>query len=211
MIFARAAQAELAIATRILHQRHCLAGKSVSNIRLYASKSKRTNHESIKSLERDASGKIDTSKLIPASKMKVDPANQQVYDTTESTMQATSKKIKDEVVEMEMRASGRVTPDLLNPVRVEAKGSLVKLSDVATIGVRDGNNLIITVFDETVSMPYSYLSYKSELVTLLVHKSNRKGNIRGQATAYYSSESGSEDDQDTCSQVRVCLLRGELH
>jgi ribosome recycling factor len=62
---------------------------------------------------------------------------------------------RKEVAAFETRASGRITPALLAPVRVEAygKGSeAVKLEEVATVGIKDGSLLIVTVFDENVSV-----------------------------------------------------------
>jgi ribosome recycling factor len=54
---------------------------------------------------------------------------------------------------LETRASGRVVPALLNPVRVSLPGTDgegVPLDKVAAIGVRDGSTLWITAFDEHV-------------------------------------------------------------
>ena len=61
--------------------------------------------------------------------------------------------LRREFAAMEMRASGRVTPDVLSPVRVQLPGAkeAVKLDAVSTVGVREGNTLIVTVFEEQVS------------------------------------------------------------
>ncbi|KAG9123510.1 hypothetical protein FRC07_014843 [Ceratobasidium sp. 392] len=66
-------------------------------------------------------------------------------------MGATLEWYKRELAQMETRVSGRVMPSLLDPVRVKIKssgGATSKLDEVATIGVKDGNVLVITVFDE---------------------------------------------------------------
>ncbi|KAG8216569.1 ribosome recycling factor domain-containing protein [Butyriboletus roseoflavus] len=56
---------------------------------------------------------------------------------------------RKEVAAFETRASGRITPALLSPVRVETRrGQAVKLEEVATVGIKDGSVLIVTVFDE---------------------------------------------------------------
>jgi ribosome recycling factor len=67
-------------------------------------------------------------------------------------MDHTLEWYKRELSQMEARVSGRVVPSLLDPVRVRIKGSggAVKLEEVATVGVRDGNVLDITLFDEAV-------------------------------------------------------------
>ncbi|KAG8726251.1 hypothetical protein FRC12_023564 [Ceratobasidium sp. 428] len=66
-------------------------------------------------------------------------------------MEATLEWYKRELAQMETRASGRVMPSLLDPVRVKLKndgGVALRLDEVATVGVKDGNVLVITVFDE---------------------------------------------------------------
>ncbi len=51
------------------------------------------------------------------------------------------------------RAAGRVTPALLANVRVKEQ----KLEEVATVGVRDGSMLVVTVFDEEVRFTFLLL------------------------------------------------------
>ncbi|KAF8595527.1 ribosome recycling factor [Ceratobasidium sp. AG-I] len=66
-------------------------------------------------------------------------------------MNATVEWYKRELAQMEARVSGRVVPSLLDPVRVKLKGNTgapLRLDEVATVGVRDGNVLVITLFDE---------------------------------------------------------------
>ncbi|KAF8755492.1 Ribosome recycling factor [Rhizoctonia solani] len=66
-------------------------------------------------------------------------------------MDSTIDWFKRELAQMEARVSGRVVPSLLDPVRVKLKdagGAAVKLDQVSTVGVRDGNVLVITLFDE---------------------------------------------------------------
>ncbi|CAE6460720.1 unnamed protein product [Rhizoctonia solani] len=66
-------------------------------------------------------------------------------------MDSTLEWFRRELAQMESRVSGRVVPSLLDPVRVKLKnaGSAnVPLDQVSTVGVRDGNVLVITLFDE---------------------------------------------------------------
>lgn len=61
---------------------------------------------------------------------------------------------RKECAAIETRASGRVTPSVLAPVRVFLPGNPetgLKLEEVATVGVRDGSMLLITLFEEDVS------------------------------------------------------------
>ncbi|CAE7209874.1 unnamed protein product [Rhizoctonia solani] len=66
-------------------------------------------------------------------------------------MDTTLEWFKRELAQMESRVSGRVVPSLLDPVRVKLKdsgGVAIRLDQVSTVGVRDGNVLVITLFDE---------------------------------------------------------------
>lgn len=107
-----------------------------SYIRSYASKSKAKS----------------TADLVPGSKQALtSEAARLEYGKSEAKMNAAVEWYRKEVAGLETRASGRVTPALLSPVRIELAGKgkdLVKLEEVATIGVRDGSTLIITVFEE---------------------------------------------------------------
>lgn len=112
---------------------------TTSYIRLYASRSKAKS----------------TADLVPGSKQALtSEVSRLEYGKSEAKMSAAVEWYRKEVAGLETRASGRVTPALLSPVRVELPGrgkDLVKLEELATIGVRDGSTLIITVFEEHVS------------------------------------------------------------
>ena len=76
----------------------------------------------------------------------------EVYFKAEDSMKATVDKYRKDLVNLEARASGRVTPALLAPVRVPLPDveSKVKLEEIATVGVREGTTLLVTVFEEHV-------------------------------------------------------------
>jgi ribosome recycling factor len=59
---------------------------------------------------------------------------------------------RKECAGVESRATGRVTPEVLDAVRVRLPGSdkELHLNEVATVGVRDGSTLLITIFEEDV-------------------------------------------------------------
>jgi ribosome recycling factor len=101
--------------------------------------------------------KGSTSKLVPGSKLvSSDPAVIEEYEKTEKKMQAAVDWFRREVANHETRATGRVTPALLSPVTVSIpsrKGETVRLEEVATVGVREGSTLLVTVFEEAVSKP----------------------------------------------------------
>ncbi|KAG8732719.1 hypothetical protein FRC11_011378 [Ceratobasidium sp. 423] len=76
----------------------------------------------------------------------------EVINQANHKMDSTLEWFKRELAQMESRVSGRVIPSLLDPVLVKLKnagGMAVKLDQVSTVGVRDGNVLVITLFDET--------------------------------------------------------------
>ncbi|KAH8116119.1 ribosome recycling factor [Phellopilus nigrolimitatus] len=67
-------------------------------------------------------------------------------------MQAAVDWFRRETATMEMQGSGRVSPDVLKPVRVAlpgaGEGETCSLTEVATVGVREGTTLLVTVFAE---------------------------------------------------------------
>lgn len=99
---------------------------------------------------------VQTATLTPASQLKVGTEEgQREYDAAKARMQAAVAHLKRELAVLETRGSGRVTPALLDPVRVQLPNgpeSGQRLQDVATVGVREGTTLIVTMFDEGVRM-----------------------------------------------------------
>lgn len=94
-----------------------------------------------------------TATLVPGSKQPItDEAARQEYAKAETSMHGSVEWYRKECAMVEARASGRITPALLSPVRVKLPDTTneFKLEEVATVGVRDGSILLITVFDENV-------------------------------------------------------------
>ncbi|KIJ15328.1 hypothetical protein PAXINDRAFT_169134 [Paxillus involutus ATCC 200175] len=84
---------------------------------------------------------------------------------------------RKEVAAFETRASGRITPALLAPVRVEAygKGSeAVKLEEVATVGIKDGSLLIVTVFDENNMKAVEQGIYSAKLPNIVPQRQDSR-------------------------------------
>jgi ribosome recycling factor len=112
---------------------------------------------------------IATTSLTPGSQQTLtDPAAREEFARADAKMAGCVEWLRREVSQLEARASGRVTPQLLAPVRVsvssvgpsaasaasassEAKKG-ARLEELATVGVRDGTTLIVTVFDPQVSV-----------------------------------------------------------
>jgi ribosome recycling factor len=117
-----------------------------------------------------------TASLVPGSKQKItDEAAIEDYKKAEKKMQAAIDWYRKEVAGLETRASGRVTPALLSTVRVELPDSkeLFRLEDVATVGVRDGSTLLVTLFEERVSTSICLL-YTVLMPGLVDHKIRRE-------------------------------------
>ncbi|RDX54660.1 ribosome recycling factor [Lentinus brumalis] len=89
---------------------------------------------------------VSTDSLVPASqRIAASPE----YKGTEGKMQGVLDWFRKEVAALETRATGRVTPALLSPVRVMLpNASGVRLEDIATVGVKEGTTLLVTVFEE---------------------------------------------------------------
>ena len=129
-------------------------------VRSYAKPAKKSHN---KGRERDdvpQAGKkvgkgVSTDELIPASQRIAASAD---YKSAESKMQGVLDWFRKEVAALETRATGRVTPALLSSVRVKPPGATdargVRLEEVATVGGKEGTTLLVTVFEEHVSLVY---------------------------------------------------------
>jgi ribosome recycling factor len=76
-----------------------------------------------------------------------------LLEQTERKMRLAIDHYGKELGTLETRASGRVNPSLLDPIRIpsmDGRGKL-KLNAVATVGVKEGHTLVITLFDDKVS------------------------------------------------------------
>ncbi|KAH9852476.1 ribosome recycling factor domain-containing protein [Lenzites betulinus] len=144
--------------SRVVVQR---AAAVVNQQRFYAKpvkKSKEKGKDKEKENEREREAVFSSSKrskgataddLIPASQRIV---SSEEYKKAEGKMQTALEWYRKEVAVLETRATGRVTPALLAPVRVKVPGAShprgVRLEEVATIGVKEGTTLLVTVFEE---------------------------------------------------------------
>lgn len=139
---------------RLLPSTNTRLPASSNSVRSYAKKSKHTSQD----LE-DAPGKktkVSAAEIIPGSQqILTDPTQAAEYEKCSSKMAQAVDWFRRETAQMETRASGRVTPQLLSPVRVKYGGEgseAVRLEEVATVGVRDGTTLVVTVFETDVSV-----------------------------------------------------------
>jgi ribosome recycling factor len=121
----------------------------IPGVRTYASK----KNKKAQDVEEDRPAKkaSTTDQLVPASARILAG---DVYYKAENSMKAAIEWYRKEVAGMETRANGRVTPSVLSPVRVTLHGAnkSSRLEEVATVGVREGTTLVVTVFEEQVGL-----------------------------------------------------------
>ncbi|KAI0797260.1 ribosome recycling factor domain-containing protein [Irpex lacteus] len=125
----------------------------VIQTRSYASKKKSkhadpSDEPTTKVKSKSKSSSNEAEDLVPGSQRI---AAGEVYLKAEESMKSTLERFRKEVSSLETRASGRVTTSLLAPVRVklpdhDPKG--VRLEEIATVGVREGTTLVVTVFED---------------------------------------------------------------
>ncbi|KAF8589118.1 ribosome recycling factor, partial [Ramaria rubella] len=92
-----------------------------------------------------------TSGLIPTSQRALKDENSQAeYDKVSAKMVAAVDWLRKEVAGLKARGVGHVTPAILDPIKIVLPGSSkeLRLEEVATVGVREGANLIITLFED---------------------------------------------------------------
>lgn len=120
--------------------------------RFYASR--KGNKEAEKDKNKNKRAPLSTDTLVPGSKLRISEAALEEYSKCNDKMNAAVEWYRKEVAGLENRVSGRVSPALLSPVRVALpdRGSeRLRLEEIATVGVKDGSVLIVTVFEENVS------------------------------------------------------------
>jgi hypothetical protein len=125
----------------------------------------KTESKSILHGSKRARAPIATTFLTPGSQQTItNPTAQEEFARADAKMTSCVEWLRREVSQLEARASGRVTPQLLAPVRVSVSSGPSKISaseakkarleELATVGVRDGSTLIVTVFDPQVSCAF---------------------------------------------------------
>ncbi|KDQ08753.1 hypothetical protein BOTBODRAFT_37615 [Botryobasidium botryosum FD-172 SS1] len=137
---------------------------TTSSVRLYASKkgakasrhARQQHHE-----EDDADDDLPVTKVVSGKGKgkkgveEIVPGGEDVVESlekSETKMKGAVEWFRKEVAMLESRGSGRVTPAYLDPVRVVAYKDAppVKLQEIATIGVKEGSTLVVTVFEESM-------------------------------------------------------------
>ena len=123
------------------------------SLRTYASKNKGKTKQATFQSEIKGSHASSTSGLIPTSQRALaDETAQAEYDKTSTKMVAAVDWLRKEVAGIKARATGHVTPAILDPVRVTLPDDSKehRIEEVATVGVREGSNLIVTLYEDNV-------------------------------------------------------------
>ncbi|KAF5318638.1 hypothetical protein D9619_010953 [Psilocybe cf. subviscida] len=118
-----------------------------------------------------------TSSFVPGSKQPItDPAAQQEYAKADSAMATSVDWFRKECAASEARAAGRVTPALLSPVRVKLPEDPrpMRLEELATVGVREGSTLLITLFDEHTAKHVEAALYESGIPGVVPHRQDAR-------------------------------------
>ncbi|KAL4073392.1 ribosome recycling factor domain-containing protein [Scleroderma citrinum] len=119
-----------------------------------------------------------TAELVPGSQqlLTTEEARSE-YKKAQTKMFSTVEWYRKEVATFETRASGRVTPALLTPIKVETQGrdgEPLRLEEVATVGVKDGSMLIVTVFDENNLKVVEQAIYSAKLPNVIPQKQDSR-------------------------------------
>ncbi|KAF7289128.1 Protein kinase domain-containing protein [Mycena chlorophos] len=166
-VLARAAQ------PAILPQRQLHASQPRYAKKNRDTKSKHSDDRDVEPVDDDAPrgsrrGPKSTAEFVPGSRQPItDEAARAEYKQADDKMTAAVEWFRKECAAVETRATGRVTPAVLDPVRVNMDGREVRLTEVATVGVRDGSVLIVTVFDDQNVKQVEKALYDSKLPNIV--------------------------------------------
>ncbi|KAG7091956.1 hypothetical protein E1B28_008345 [Marasmius oreades] len=142
-------------------------------VQSFASKQILTGFSPIPRRHYAAKATKSTAKLVPGSQRPIaDDAAWEDYTKCDEKMKAAVEWFRKECASAEARASGRVTPALLSPVRVKLPQDdhSYKLEELATVGVRDGSLLLVTVFDEEYLKHIERAIYEAKLPNIVPQK-----------------------------------------
>lgn len=140
----------------------------VSQTRYYAKRNDKEDNKTSKlkkgkhnSNEDDLPGRNNITdpslRFVPSSALPHGPEYDAERRAADEKLQASLRWLKEQARSVEIRSSGRVVPDVLDGVKVlienedGSQGNFeVGLREVATVGVKNGNVLVVTVFEEHV-------------------------------------------------------------
>ncbi|CCL99793.1 uncharacterized protein FIBRA_01815 [Fibroporia radiculosa] len=144
-----------------------------SSSRAASSKRKTEKEATSKESKSKHSPVVSTENLIPGSQRM---AAGDEYIKAEAKMKGILDELRKSISAMEMRASGRVTPSILSPVRVNLgeRGDNLRLEEIATVGVVDGRTLVVTVFEEDTLKHVEGALYSAKIPGVVPHRSDSR-------------------------------------
>ena len=210
--------------------------------RAYASKKTKHGSNADSTTSGSKRGPIATTNLTPGSQQVLsNPAAREEHARASAAMASSVEWFKREVAQLDARASGRVTPQLLDPVRVSlpppphkeegaaasSAPSKVRLEELATVGVRDGSTLVVTVFEPQVrALLLQHLSFALRCgrhtltsfnsfsriggLAVVESKARPRRSIRRQDTGRHTPARRRAHTEDTRAEVRFVSLEDFL-
>ncbi|KAF9057056.1 ribosome recycling factor domain-containing protein [Panaeolus papilionaceus] len=118
-----------------------------------------------------------TATFVPGSKQPItDEAALKEYEKADTAMRTSVEWFRKECAASETRAHGRITPALLSPVRVKLPDNPkpLRLEEVATVGVREGSTLLVTLFDEHTVKHVEAALYESGIPGVVPHRQDAR-------------------------------------
>jgi len=99
-------------------------------------------------------------KFVPQSSMPHGAEYDKEEKSADAKMKASLNWLKEQARSVEARSSGRLSPDILDGVKIVLEPSADDrsapaehaLKEIATVGVKHGNTLVVTVFEEHVRL-----------------------------------------------------------
>ncbi|KIM33863.1 hypothetical protein M408DRAFT_18856 [Serendipita vermifera MAFF 305830] len=123
-------------------------------------------------------------RFVPSSSMPHGAAYDAEEKSADEKMGSSVRWLKETARGVEVRSNGRVVPDVLDSVRVrirldEGDGEggdemEVGLKEVATVGVKNGNVLVVTVFEEQTLKAVEKALYAAKLPGLTPQRSDAR-------------------------------------
>lgn len=146
-------------AFRSLQLRHYAKRKDKDEDNNKPSKSKKGKHNTEDEVVHSRNNINDPSlRFVPTSALPYGAEYDVEKRAADEKFQSSLKWLKEQARGVEIRSSGRVVPDILDGIRVSIESEEsgensfeVGLKEVATVGVKNGNVLVVTVFEEQVS------------------------------------------------------------
>lgn len=122
-------------------------------------------------------------KFVPGSSMPHGAEYDKEEKHADQKMNASIRWLKEQAKNVEVRCSGRVVPDVLDGVKVsvpvdpenKSEGHMeVGLKDIATVGVKNGNVLVVTVFEEHTIKAVEKALYDAQLPGLTPQRTDAR-------------------------------------